>query len=377
MRKYFIFTKTIAYILFIIIGVLVMYVYNCTSYKTVKAVTPSKAEAVIEVQTGRVLYKNNANIPLPMASTTKVLTAIIIIEDIDLKQVITVGKESVGIEGSSIYLKENDKVTIEDLLYGLMLRSGNDCAETLALHHSGSIEKFAQIMTERAKSMGAINSNFKNPHGLPVKNHYTTAEDLAKISAYAMRNAIFRKIVSTKQYLTSIQEGTDRRLFINKNKLLYNYSFADGVKTGFTKEAGRCLVSSATKNGMQIVAVVINSPNMYERSEELLESVFAKYSMQKVFDATILPKELPTDVKNKYCAIGGANDVYYPIENNEEKRIIKKISLPQNVKLPIAKGDVVGNFELYLEEKCIVQENIYALQDVKKSYFDILKDICH
>ena len=377
MRKYFILKRTIPFILFIFIGVLVMYVCNITSYNTVKAVTPSKAEAVIEVQTGRVLFKNNANVALPMASTTKVLTAIIIVEDCDLKQVLTVGKKSVGVEGSSVYLKENDRVTVEDLLYGLMLRSGNDCAETLALHHSGSIEKFAQVMTERAKTMGAINSNFKNPHGLPVHGHYTTAEDLAKISAYAMRNSIFKKIVSTKQYLTSKQEGTDRRLFINKNKLLYNYSFADGVKTGFTKEAGRCLVSSATKNGMQIVAVVINSPNMYERSEELLESAFAKYSMQKVLDAKSLPQELPTEVKNKYCAIGEVNDIYYPVTSGEEKLIIRKISLPQFLKLPVHKGDVVGSFELYLQNEVILKGNIYALQDVKKSYFDILKDICH
>ncbi|MDE5548574.1 MAG: serine hydrolase, partial [Clostridia bacterium] len=180
---------------------------------TASAATPSNGECVVEVASRRMLHGRNADKALPMASTTKILTAIIILDDCNLDDEVTIPRAAEGTEGSSVYLKAGEVFRVEELLYGLMLRSGNDCAVTLALHHSGSIEKFAQAMNEKAEYLGATESHFVNPHGLPDERHYTTARDLAFISAYAMENPKFREIVSCKYY--------EPRYWKNKNKMLF------------------------------------------------------------------------------------------------------------------------------------------------------------
>ncbi|MDE6412157.1 MAG: D-alanyl-D-alanine carboxypeptidase, partial [Clostridia bacterium] len=238
---------------------------------TADAATASMGECVVEVSSRRFLSELNADKKLPMASTTKIMTALVILEEDDLDEVVTVPKEAEGTEGSSVYLKAGEEITVRELLYGLMLRSGNDCAVTLALHHSGSVKNFARAMNEKAASLGAENSHFTNPHGLPDEEHYTTARDLALITAAAMENESFREIVSTKFYKP--------RSWKNKNKMLWNFDGAIGVKTGFTVRAGRCLVSAAERDGMTIVSVVLNSPQMFERSEELLQNAFETYHM--------------------------------------------------------------------------------------------------
>lgn len=193
----------------------------------------NSACVAMERQTQTVLHECNADARLPMASTTKIMTALIICEDCDLDMVVTVPDEAVGAEGSSIYLKRGEQIDIRDLLYGLMLRSGNDAAAALAIIHSGSIPAFAQEMNARARKLGAINTNFKNPSGLPDDEHYTTARDLCKIACTAMGNAAFRQIVGTKSWHGAF------RSYANKNKLLYNYEGATGIKTGYTIKAGQ------------------------------------------------------------------------------------------------------------------------------------------
>lgn len=230
----------------------------------------------MELSTGTVLEEGNADVKLPMASTTKILTAIIIIEDCNLDEVITVPDEAVGVEGSSIYLQKGEKIDVRDLLYGLMLRSGNDSATALAVYHSGSVEKFASVMCTRATMMGAENSSFTNPSGLPDDNHYTTARDLCKIARYAMQNETFREIVGTKNYTGKFKS------FVNKNKMLSTCEGANGIKTGYTVKAGRCLVSSCERNGMDIICVVLNCPDMYERSKAIFDSCFSEYELVKI-----------------------------------------------------------------------------------------------
>lgn len=242
--------------------------------KTVHA--SAQSEIAMELSTGTVLAGTNAMAKLPMASTTKILTALIVIEDCNIDKVIQVPDCAVGVEGSSIYLKKEEHISIRDLLYGLLLRSGNDSAVALAVHHSGSIEKFAQAMNERAKKIGAENSNFTNPSGLPDPSHYTTAQDLCKIACYAMKNKLFKEIVSTKEY------SGEFRSFANKNKMLRLYEGANGVKTGYTVKAGRCLVSSAERNGMDIVCVVLNCPDMYQRSADIFDRCFKNFKLLKL-----------------------------------------------------------------------------------------------
>ena len=245
--------------------------------KTVKADNNYTAEIVIEADTNRILHQKNINTKKYMASTTKILTAITIIENCNLNDIVTVTKETVGVEGSSIYLEEGEEISVKDLLYGLMLRSGNDCAETLALYCSGDIKSFASLMNDTANKIGALNSNFTNPHGLHDDNHYTTAYDLAIISSYAMKNSTFREIVSKKSVNISFSTLDYDRHIVNKNKLLSSLDGATGIKTGYTKKAGRCLVSSCKRNGMELICVVLNCPDMFERSKNLINDSFNKY----------------------------------------------------------------------------------------------------
>ncbi len=303
-------------------------------------VAESEAECVIEVSSRRVLHEKNGSDCLPMASTTKIMTAILILDDCDLTEEIAVPKEAEGVEGSSVYLRAGDVYTVEELLYGMMLRSGNDCATALAIHHSGSVEAFARAMNEKAALLGAEDTFFVNPHGLPAKGHHTTARDLALLSAYAMENPTFEKVVSTKYYA--------RHKWQNKNKMLWNFGGACGVKTGFTTQAGRCLVTSAVRDGMKLVCVVLNSPQMYERTAQLLENAFQNYRLETVFD----------------CAepLGGLLAKYsfrYPLAAGEREQI--SITTKKCEPLPQTRGDFAGTMQIFLKNSLIFSQNLYIM----------------
>ncbi len=308
--------------------------------KTASAATPSRAECVLELSSRRILHGSNAEERLPMASTTKILTAILVIDDCDLDESISIPGQAEGVEGSSVYLKAGDKYTVRELLYGLMLRSGNDCAVSLALHHSGSVEKFAQAMNRKALSLGAEHSRFANPHGLPHEGHYTTARDLALISAYALQNDTFREIVSCKYYTP--------RGWANKNKMLTEYEGALGVKTGFTLRAGRCLVSGAQRDGMTLVCVVLNSPQMFERSAELLDSAFGAYRLTRLCSS-----------QEGFEGFACRSDFYYPITDAERDKIrIETELLPEP---PQEIGGHAGIMKIYLENHLLFSQNLYMI----------------
>jgi len=242
--------------------------------KTYGASADGASEIAMELESGKILHEKSARLRRPMASTTKIMTALIICEDCDLDEVITVPEEAVGVEGSSIYLKQGEVISVRDLLYGLMLRSGNDAAHALAIHHSNTIENFVEKMNERAKELNALNTHFTNPSGLPDDNHYTTVEDLCNIARAAMKNQTFAEIVGTQSYTGQY------RSYTNKNKLLRTLEGANGVKTGYTTKAGRCLVSSVKRGDMQVICVVLNCYDMYERSSDILETCFNSYEVK-------------------------------------------------------------------------------------------------
>lgn len=336
----------------------------------------SRAEVVIEVTSGRILCSRNEKESLPVASTTKILTAIIIIEDCDLDARVCIPEEAAGIEGSSIYLTAGEVLTVRDLLHGLMLRSGNDCAAALALYHSGSMDKFAAVMNERARMIGAENCTFRNPHGLPQEGHLASALDMAKIAAYALRNKTFSEIVNCRQYVVEDGGCGYARTLTNKNKMLSLYEGADGVKTGYTKEAGRCLVSSATREGMRLVCAVLDSPDMYNRSAELLDDCFARYSMRELFNGEKFEREIPTDgTAGKKCRVSCFGQFFYPLAEGEEKFVEVRETLPDILALPVHKGDETGKIDVYLQNQLIFSEKIVSIMDVQKSYFDYLRDI--
>lgn len=304
----------------------------------------SRAEIAMELTTGTVLSEKGADLQLPMASTTKIMTALIIAEEANLDESFTVPDEAVGVEGSSIYLKKDEEIDVRDLLYGLMLRSGNDSAAALAIHHSGSIENFVKRMNERAKELGAQNTNFVNPSGLPDGNHYTTARDLCTIACAAMKNQIFKEVVGTKNYKGKY------RSYTNKNKMLYNYEWATGVKTGYTVKAGRCLVSSAEKDGMEVVTVVLNCPEMYERSEDILNYCFANFKLIK------LDENMRFMCDDVLCKIAKSSNF---VAKNTEKLDFRAIKINNSKK--IASGDFVGNLEISGENGLISTEKLYSI----------------
>lgn len=304
----------------------------------------ASAEIAMELQTGTVLNEHNADLKLPMASTTKIMTAIIIVEDCNLEDTFTVPDAAVGVEGSSIYLKKDEEINVKDLLYGLMLRSGNDAAAALAIHHSGSVEKFVEVMNARAAAIGAENTHFKNPSGLPDGEHYTTARDLCEIARYAMQNETFKKIVSTKNY-----KG-DFRSYVNKNKMLYNYEGANGVKTGYTVKAGRCLVTSAERNGMDIVCVVLNCPDMYVRSENILDECFNVYSLVKIDENDVFMSDI---VLCKPCKSN-----YFVVKKQENLNFkVEPIKNPKKINA----GDLVAELKIFGQNGLIFSENLYSI----------------
>lgn len=239
----------------------------------------------IEADSGRVLYEKDRNKKLPMASTTKILTAIVAIENIkDFDKKYVIPKEAVGIEGSSIYLKEGERLSIRELLYGLMLRSGNDSAVAIAIIIAGTVENFVKLMNEFCECKGLINTHIVTVNGLHDDNHYTTASDLAEITRYALKNQLFSEIVNTKEIVISSDKDKVNkcRLLKNKNKFLKNYKWANGVKTGYTKKAGRCFVGSATKNGMTVICVVLNCKTMFQDTEYYINKAFCEFKNVKL-----------------------------------------------------------------------------------------------
>ncbi len=240
-----------------------------------QAISAQKAY-VLDAVSGRVLYEKNANDRSLIASTTKIMTALIVCEQCNVLDRMRIPKEAVGIEGSSMYLQEGEILTLQELLYGLMLSSGNDAAVALAIYCGGTVEGFAELMNDKARNLGLTGTHFENPNGLDSPQHYSTARDLAKLASYAMSNPIFAKTVSAR----SLKVG--QRYLTNHNKLLWRVEGADGVKTGYTKAAGRILVSSAMRQGRRLIAVTLDDPDDWNDHAALLEEGFSRYTLQRI-----------------------------------------------------------------------------------------------
>ena len=239
--------------------------------------TSAASYALLDPVSGKLLAERDADTRRPMASTTKIMTALVVLERCDLEATVTVDQKAVGTEGSSIYLFAGEQIKVRTLLYALMLSSANDAAAALAIHTAGSIEDFAALMNEKAIALGLKDTHFCNPHGLQDEAHYTTARELALLTAVAMENEIFAEIASTARY-SAPQIGTNAsRLFLNHNKLLRTFDGAIGVKTGFTKASGRCLVSAARREGLTLIAVTLNDPNDWRDHTALHEWGFSQY----------------------------------------------------------------------------------------------------
>jgi len=281
----------------------------------VGAVSAGKA-IVLDAASGRTLYEKRADERSLIASTTKIMTALVVCQQCNVLDRVKIPKEAVGIEGSSMYLKEGEVLTVQELLYGLMLSSGNDAAVALAIYCGGTVEGFAQLMNDKARYLGLNNTNFVNPHGLDHPDHYSTARDLAVLAAYAMDDPIFAKTVRTK----SIQIG--QRYLVNHNRLLWRVEGADGVKTGFTKAAGRILVSSAKRNGRRLVVVTIDDGNDWADHAKLYEDGFARYRQVQIVKKGDSLGTLPVFGGDADCVpIFAAEDFSYALAEGEKPYI--------------------------------------------------------
>lgn len=237
----------------------------------------AKASCVISADCGDVLYLKNGDTVLPMASTTKIMTALAAMEVLSPETVFEVPAEACGIEGSSIYLTPGERLTVRDLLYGLLLESGNDAACAVAIAACGNIDDFVALMNKKAAEIGLVYTHFDNPHGLSSENHRTTARELATITYHAMKIPLFREIVGTKEYIVKDETGIPVKYFYNHNKMLRTYGGATGVKTGYTIASGRCLVTSAKRDGSEFIAVTLNDRQDFRDHAMLLDSAFRQY----------------------------------------------------------------------------------------------------
>lgn len=372
---------TLAFLTLAVLASVIFIVSGVVGRASAETVYTGSAESmiVLERDSGRVLNEKNADKRRPTASTTKIATAITVIDNVaDLNRKIRVPAVAVGIEGSSIYLEKDEELTVRDLLYGLMLQSGNDCAVALAVTTAGSVEKFAELMNETAKKVGAENTHFVNPHGLHHDDHYTTARDLGMIAAYAMKNATFREIVGTKRYVMPWKDRDYDRVVVNKNKILSTYDGGDGVKTGYTKKAGRCLVASATREGMNVIAVVLNCGPMFEDCRSLLDNAFAEYSLKDVSKAVDLSSVATTviDGKNNMARLNVENGLFYPLTEKEYGELRFEVSDINPVRAPVYVGDENGKIKIYSGNRLLFEQKLYSIEEVASlDYSDILYDI--
>lgn len=342
--------------------------------------TSAKSSILIEADSGDVILSNNAYQRLPMASTTKIMTAIVAIENCDCSTEITITEAMVGVEGSSIYLKVGERLTLEQLLYALLLQSANDAAEAIAIGISDSVDNFALLMNEKARELGLNNTNFTNPHGLDDDMHYTTAADLAKITAYALKNELFREIVSTKKYVIKETDCNNERYLTNHNKLLFMYDGTIGVKTGFTKRSGRCLVSAAEKNGVTLIAVTLSAPDDWNDHISMFNYGFEQYESLTLADKGQLSFRLPVICGDSDSVLISNKDSVTLTLKKDHKQLVCRIRIYNGKTLfaPIKKNEHIADAVYYVEDREIAIIPLYTVDDVnapkvEKRFFDFLK----
>lgn len=339
--------------------------------------TSAKAMCVMESSSKRVLASKNEETKLAMASTTKIMTAITAIESgKDLDESFVISPKAVGVSGTSLYLRAGEEFTLRDLLYGLMLISGNDASVVIGEYCGGTVNNFVDMMNKKAKEIGAENSHFDNTHGLDSKTHYTTAYDLALITSYAMQNETFKDIVSTKNTKITNADGKSRYLK-NKNKLLSSLDGCNGVKTGFTDDAGRCLVTSCERDGMNVVCVVLNCGPMFEESATLIDRAFKEYHLIDLTSGYAFKNRIVVDSgQQEYVQIGTYGKYFYPLKNGELKKVSYIYDIQERIEAPVEKGRIVGEVKIFIDKDLHFTEKIYTMENVRRnSIWEKLKDL--
>lgn len=333
---------------------------------TVSADT-AKSTIVMDLDSGRIFYEKNANQKRLIASITKIMTAIVAIEEGDLTEKITVGEEVLSMYGTNIYVEVGEKMKLRDLLYGLLLRSGNDASVVIAKAIAGSEEKFVNLMNKKAQEIGMKNTIFKNPHGLDEETeNYSTAYDMALLSKYAYKNKTYRNIVSTDKY--EVSTGKKTYLWYNRNKLLTTYEYCTGGKNGYTPRAGKTLVTTASKNGLSLTIVTLSDGDIYNNHIDLYEDFFSKYKRYKIIDKNKFRIDKEFVDEDVYLE----DSFYYPLTSNEVNDIKTVVHF-----LDDSATDEIGTIEIFLSNQKIGELPIYRKIKKKEqfSFFDWLRQL--
>lgn len=327
----------------------------------------AKAAILIDAASGRVLFEQNADERLPMASTTKIMTALIAVEHCSMDEIVTAGPNASGVEGTSIYLAEGEQLTMDQMLQGLMLRSGNDAAVAIAEHIAGSVESFASFMNARAAMFGA-DACFVTPNGLDAEGHGASARALALIARAAMRNDIFRELVMTQEAVIPWVDNEYSRVLRNKNRLLKEYEGATGIKTGFTGKAGRCLVFSAERDGMELIGVVLNCPGWFDEAKRLLDWGFANFSGQicaqageKVAEAKIL------NGQKQAVSLYAEETVFWPVCAADQWHV--GMHAEEALEAPVFEGQSVGYLSMMVNGEEVARTELLIGSDVPRLSF--------
>jgi len=323
----------------------------------------AKAAILIEFETGRVLFEKNADERLPIASTTKIMTCLLALENASPDQTVTAGKNASGVPGTSIYLSEGETLSMSDMLYGLMLRSGNDCAVAIAEHISGSVEAFASLMNMRAEQLGA-NAYFTTPNGLDEGGNGASARGIALIAREAMKNEDFRDIVKTQKKTIPWKDHQYERVLTNKNRLLKTYDGALGIKTGFTSKAGRCLVFAAEKDGMTLIGAVLSCPDWFDEAEKLLDYGFENYSMETIVRAG--ENVFEEHAYGQTIRLNAGKDICLPLAEGEKIYVQYE---KNKIDLPIYEGEAAGKARVFLNDNCVYETDLVYEKTIEKMSF--------
>lgn len=330
------------------------------------------AALLMDARTGTVLYGKNEHVRRPPASTTKILTAIVALENGDLNAVVEIPREATRVGGSQIWLEAGERLTLSDLLYGLLLKSGNDAAVAIAYHISGGVEAFCELMNKRAKELGALNTIFSNPNGLPEKTrpHYSSAYDLALMARRGLQIPVFQQMVRTRYEQIPWGEHNWSRSLSNTNRLLWYFSGADGVKTGTTSAAGNCLVASATREGFQLIAVVLHSDNRWQDAAKLLEYGFKNFRPMLVYPpgAVVSAAEVRGGIK-KEVGLVLREELAVVVPESRWDDIQVRIYAPEYLAAPFWSGEEVGKVEVLLDDLVLASGVLTTQEPIKRRRF--------
>ena len=328
----------------------------------------AQAAILVEAETGEVLYKKNSHQKRPPASTTKIMTGILAIELGDLDDKVVASSNAANEGGSSIYLETGEKLTLEEMVYGLLLKSGNDAAVAIAEYIANSVEDFADLMNQKALEVGALNTTFKNPNGLPQEGHLTTAYDLAQIARYSLEDKTFAQIVATPEKRISWPGNDWDRILKNTNRLLNLSDTIDGVKTGYTRRAGKCLVASETRDGQRLISVVLKSNNPWGETEKLLDYGFENFNRYKLVEKGELLHKFNFNEKHK-LGIKAAKEFNFVSSDVDRINVKREVNLNKDLSLPISKGQKIGNLSFYKNDKLLGKVDLIADREIPNSSF--------